>query len=169
MNGQNYINEISINGKSLIINNSIEDHNDVQRIGIVKALPLHYKGNVQVGDLVVTQHNVFRISFNDKGLPVHSSNHIENDLYGITSDILYLIIRDGKYIATDEFVLLEPIKEQTVFEGEKIVENQGFAKYINKHLESQGVKQGDRLAFRKFANYLFEIFGEKLYIMNNNS
>lgn len=168
INGQNYINEIKVGDKTLVVNNSIEDHKDVQRIGVVISTPKNYNGVIQIGDLIVTQHNVFRISFNDKGIAQFSDNHIKENLYAITTDIIYLIIRDGKYIATDEFVLIEPITEEDRWNGKRMLEDCGFAKYINKDLEDQGVSVGNKVAIKKFANYLFEIFGEQLYIMKNN-
>jgi hypothetical protein len=50
--------------KTLIINTSIENAKDVNRIGV--ALPLNYEGNI-VGDHVVVQHNVFRTYFDGSG------------------------------------------------------------------------------------------------------
>jgi co-chaperonin GroES (HSP10) len=34
-------------------------------------------------------------------------------------------------------------------------------------MEKQGVIKGVRIAFGSFSEYLFEIFGEKLYLMRN--
>ena len=168
INGQNYINEIKVGDKTLIINNSVENHEDVNRIGIVKSLPKNYSGVIQLGDLIVTQHNVFRITLSDWGLPLYSDNHIKDDLYAITTDIIYLIIRDGQYIATDEFVLVEPIIEEDRWKGRRMLTDCGFAKYINKSLEKSGVKVGDKVAIKRFANYLFKIFDQELYIMKNS-
>jgi hypothetical protein len=168
INGQNYINEIKVGDQTLIVNNSIENAEDVNRIGIVKSLPKNYKGVIQLGDLVITQHNVFRITYNDWGIPMFSTNHIKDDLYGITTDVIYLIIRDGKYIATDEFVLVEPIIEEDRWNGRRMLEDKGFAKYTNQDLLNQGIKAGDKVALKKNANYLFEIFGKKYYIMKTS-
>lgn len=168
INGQNYINEIRVGDKTLIVNNSIENAEDVNRIGVVKSIPKNYKGVIQLGDLVVTQHNVFRITYSDWGIPRFSDNHIKDDLYAITTDVIYLIIRDGKYIATDEFVLVEPIIEEDKWKGKQMVEDKGIARHINQDLINQGVKAGDKVALKKFANYLFEIFEEKFYIMKNS-
>ena len=34
-------------------------------------------------------------------------------------------------------------------------------------MEAQGVTKGVRIAFGSFSEYLFEIFGERLYLMRN--
>jgi len=167
-NGKQYLDEITVAGKKLLISNSIENHEDVNRIGVVRQLPKNYKGNVKQGDLVVTHHNTFRISFNDKGVPLQSDHYIKDDLFAVTPDLIYLIIRNGEFIATDDYVFIEPIEEEKFLLGKVTLENIGIAKFINSEVKNQGVKVGDKIIFRKFANYLFEIFDFKLYMMKNS-
>ena len=166
--GKQYNDEIIVDGKKLLICNSIENHEDVQRIGVIRQLPKNYKGNVKQGDLVIIHHNVFRINFNHKGIPLQSDHYIKDDLFAVAPDLIYLIIRDGKFIATDNYVFIQPIEEETKWEGKVTLQNIGIAKYINSEIEKSGVKVGDKIVFRKFANYLFEFFGEQLYLMKNN-
>lgn len=168
LDGKQYNNEIIVGGKKLLICNSIENYEDVQRIGVVQSIPKNYKGNVEIGDLVITQHNVFRILYSSKGIPLQSEHYIQENLFSVTPDLIYLIIRNGEFIATTDYVFIEPIVEETQWEGKKTLENIGIAKYINLEVEKSGVKVGDKIVFRKFANYLFEIFGENLYMMKNN-
>lgn len=168
LDGNQYNNEIIVNGKKLLICNSIEEHTDVNRVGIVKQLPKNYEGNVLIGDLVVTQHNVFRICFNDKGIPLQSDHYIKDDLFSVSPDLIYIIIRNGEFIATEDYVFIEPIEVEDFWHGKTTLQNLGIAKYINEDIKKQGVKEGDKIVFRKFANYLFEFFGMKLYLMRNN-
>lgn len=168
LDGKQYNDEIIVDGKKLLICNSIEESEDVQRIGVVRNVPKNYKGNVQIGDLIITQHNVFRICFNDKGVPLQSDHYIKDDLFSVSPDLIYLIIRDDKFIATDSYVFIEPIEVDDFWLGKQTLENIGIAKYINSEVKSKGVKEGDKIVFRKFANYLFEIFGQRLYMMRNN-
>jgi hypothetical protein len=167
-NGKQYVDEIIIAGKKILACNSIEDAVDVNRIAVVRQLPKNYNGNVKIGDLVVTQHNVMRIVFDDKGIPTQSDHFIKDDLFSVTPDLIYLIIRNGEFIATDQFVFIEPIEVEEFFYGKRTLENIGIAKFINSEVEKSGVKVGDKIIFRKFANYLFEIFGMKLYMMQNS-
>ena len=168
IDGKQYNDEIIINGKKLLICNSIENHEDVNRIGVVRQLPKNYSGNVRIDDLIITQHNVFRLFLNDKGVPLQSDHYIQENLFSISQDLIYLIIRNGEFIATDDYVFIEPIVEETRWEGKKTLENIGIAKFINSEVEKSGVKVGDKIVFRKFANYLFEIFGEQYFMMKNS-
>lgn len=168
LNGKQYNDEIIIDGKKLLICNSIEEASDVSRIGVVRNIPKNYKGNIQIDDLVVIQHNIFRICFNDKGVPLQSDHYIKDDLFSVSPDLIYLIIRNGEFIATDNYVFIEPIEVDDFWLGKHTLQNIGIAKYINSEVKNQGVKEGDKIVFRKFANYLFEIFGQRLYMMKNN-
>lgn len=168
LNGKQYNDEIIVDGKKLLICNSIEESSDTQRIGVVRNIPKNYKGNVRIDDLVIIQHNIFRICFNDKGVPLQSDHYIKDDLFSVSPDLIYLIIRNGEFIATDDYVFIEPIEVNDFWLGKHTLENIGIAKYINSQVKSQGVNVGDKIVFRKFANYLFEIFGQRLYLMKNS-
>lgn len=171
INNEQYINTIKSGNSELVINTSIEDAQDVQRIGEVISCPFGYQGVIRPGDLVVVQHNVFRITFDDWGTPRQSTNHIKDNLFAVTSDIIYMVIRDGVKIASDDYIFVEGIveedKKEGLWLGKQELENVGIAKYVNKELERQGVFSGTKVAFGKSAKYLFEIFGEKLYLMRN--
>lgn len=163
INNEQYINKIG----NLIVNTSIEEAENVQRIGEVINVPFDYQGFIQKGDLVVVQHNVFRITFDDWGVPRQSDNHIKENLFGVSPDIIYAVIRDGKIMSSDNYIFVEPIVEEDFWLGKQTLKNQGFAKYVNPTMEAQGVIQGVRIAFGSFSDYLFEIFGEKLFLMRN--
>jgi len=167
-NGKQYIDEIIVAGKKLMICSSVENHQDVNRIGVVRQLPKNYKGNVIIGDLVVTQHNVFRLNLSHKGVPLQSDHYIKDDLFSVSPDLIYLIIRNGEFIATENYVFIEPIQEEKFLLGKVTLDNIGVAKIINSEVANYGVKVGDRIIFRKFANYKFEIFDTKLFLMKNN-
>ena len=163
INNEQYINKIG----DLIVNTSIEEAENVQRIGEVINVPFDYQGFIQKGDLVVVQHNVFRITFDDWGVPRQSDNHIVENLFGVSPDIIYAVVRDGKIMSSDNYIFVEPIVEEDFWLGKQTLKNQGFAKYVNPTMEKQGVFQGVRIAFGSFSDYLFEIFGEKLFLMRN--
>lgn len=163
INNEQYVNQIG----NLIVNTSIEEAEDVQRIGVVESLPFTYSGFIQKGDLVVVQHNVFRITLDDRGIPRQSDNFIKDNLFGVTPDIIYAVVRDGKIMSSDDYIFVEPIVEEDFWLGKQTLKNQGFAKYVNPTMEAQGVIQGVRIALGSFSEYLFEIFGEKLYLVRN--
>jgi len=168
INGEQYVNTKQIGEKELIVNTSVEDAENVQRVGLVRSLPSNYKGNIQVGDSVVVQHNVFRLSLDKDGIARQSDNHLKDDLFAVDERSIYLIIRNGEKIATDGYVFIEPIIEDDFWLGKREVDNIGFAKYVNPTMKAQGIKQGTKVAFKNHSTYLFEIFGERLYLMRNS-
>lgn len=166
--GNQYINELKIGDTEIIINISIEEAEDVQRIGTIVSLPFHYSGELKVGDDVIVHHNVFRITFNDKGIPMQSDFHFKDDLFFIGNDLIYMFIRDGKVNAYNDNVFVEPIHYEDYWEGPKLLERQGIVKFTNEKLKSIGVVENSKIHFRKFCEYSFHIFGMHLYKMTNN-
>jgi hypothetical protein len=163
LNGEQYVNEKD----GLIVNTSIEEACDVQRVGVVKSVPVGYEGDIKTGDKVVVQHNIFRVTFDDQGIPRQSDSHIKDDLFGIPKDLIYLIIRDEEIIAPDDVLFVEPIIEHDEWHGYKALENIGIAKYVNADMQSQGISSGDKIAFKSFSNYEFELFGTKYWMMKS--
>jgi len=167
-NGNQYNNTKKVGDVELIINTSIEEAKDVQRIGKVLALPELFETEVQVGDEVVVWHNVFRKVYNDQGIPVESNHYIKDKMFYVTPDLVYMVIRDGKKIAIHDNVFVEPVKTLDKWEGEKLQQHVGIVRYANDYLKKQGINEGDKIAFRKNCEYEFEIDGEKLYKMSNH-
>jgi hypothetical protein len=158
-----YVDKLKVGDTELTLTTSIENHEDVQRIGIVVSLPLIHDGILEIGDEVVVHHNVFRITYNDKGVPMESNYHLKNDLFFVDRDLIYLYIRNAVVMAYGDSVFLEPIKEDIPWEGEKLVPHQALVKYTNDELKSIGVESGQKICYRKNAEYLFHIFGHTLY------
>lgn len=168
LNGNKYINEKQFGNSTLTINTSIESAADVQRIGVVKQLPEFYDGDVRIGDLAIVQHNVFRITLNDKGFPMNSNCHIVDDLYYVDPELLYMVIRNGKKIAVDNNVFIEPVFIDEPWIGLIEHKHVGILRYPNKFLQKQGLKDGQKIIFRKGCEYEFIIDGERLYKMANH-
>lgn len=167
LNDARFINTKESGGKSLIVNTSIEDHRDSNRIGVVVSLPMNYSGSIQAGDQVVVNHNVFRMHYDGQGIPRESDWHVKDNLFSVAPDLIYMIIRDGKRMSVDTHVFVEPIIENQKWIGEVELQHIGKAKYINEYLLSQGVSEGDTIAFGYDSEYEFTIFGERLYLMRN--
>ena len=161
----NYVNEKEINGKTIIVNTSIENANDTNRIGIIKALPLNYSGNIEVGDEVVVQHNVFREYFDVKGVTRKSPFHITEDLFEVAKDLIFLIIKNGEYISVDDFCFIKPIFKTERWLGEVEQKHIGIVKFSNRMLEKILVFKDDLITFMKDSEYQFEINNEILYRM----
>jgi len=168
INGEQYVNTKKIGDKELIVNTSVEDASDVNRVGVVRSLPSNYNGNIQVGDLAVIQHNIFRLSLDKDGVPRQSDNHLKDDLFAVDERSIYMVVRNGEKIATDDYVFVEPIMEEDRWLGMREVDNVGFAKYVNPKMKAQGIEQGTKVAFKNHSTYVFEIFGERLFLMRNS-
>ena len=63
-----YTNEVGVGDKKLIINTTMDDHKFVNRVGIVKSIPLIGDTNISVGDEVIVHHNVFRRFYDIRGV-----------------------------------------------------------------------------------------------------
>ena len=58
--GERYNNAKKVGDKELILNTEISNYEFINRQGIVKSIPLAYKTDIQVGDELIVNHNVFR-------------------------------------------------------------------------------------------------------------
>ena len=166
--GNHFINEKQIGGQMMVVNTSIEDHRNVNRIGIIEALPLEYEGNVKIGDEVIVQHNIFRDFFDMKMITRKSSFHFKDNLFFIPEELIYLIIRDGKYISVDTYCFIEPIFKEERWTGKTEIEHQGIVKYANDYLNSIGIFEGDKIAFENDGEIEFLIDDERLYKMRDS-
>jgi co-chaperonin GroES (HSP10) len=169
LNDEKFITTKKVGDKDLIINTSIENAKDVNRIGVVVSLPLNYEGNIMVGDHVVVQHNVFRTYFDGQGLTRESDAHIKDNLFQVLPELIYLIIRGKETISVDNYVFVSPIIIDKKWVGKEELQHVGIVKYSNATLEANGVKAGDEIAFKVDSEYEFLINGEKLYRMRTSS
>jgi hypothetical protein len=167
IDGKQYNDTKKVGDVELITTTSIEEAIDVNRIGIVKSLPENYDGIIEVGDSVIIGHNVFRISYDHKGILRQSDWHIKNDLFAVPRDMIYMVIKDGKYIPTDDNVFVSPIAEESLWRGIHEASNVGIAKYVNDILKSQGIENGSKIVFKQGSKYIFEIAGERFFMMKN--
>lgn len=166
--GHQYINTKNVGDKELVINTSIEHAKDVNRTGVVKALPLGYSGNIRVSDEVIVQHNVFRDYFNGSCITKKSDYHLKNDLFFVQEELIFLIIRNGEKISVDEYCFIKPVFEEKKWVGEVEVKHTGIVKYGNKILEEQGVNEGDTIFFKEECEYVVPVDGEVLYRMRSD-
>ena len=167
LNDEQYINTKEIFGVKLTVNTSIENAEDVQRYAKVIEVPMIYDGDIKAGDTVIVQHNVFRITTNDKGIPMQSNNFIKENLFYVDEELIYLVINEKGIKASNDNVFVEPITEILPWLGEVEKKHTGIVKYSNKDLNAQGVKDGDTIIFRKECEYPFNINEERLYKMSN--
>lgn len=165
--GKQYNDTKKVGAVEMITCTSIEEAQDVQRIGIIRQLPMIYDGDARIGDECIVQHNCFRITLSDKGVPAESNSYIDKDNFVINPELVYMVIRDGKKIAIDDNVFIEPIFREEKWHGKVEVKHIGIIRYPNKYLLDKGITEGTKVVFYKNTQYLFNIAGKSLYKMSN--
>jgi len=147
---------------------SVEDHNFTQRIAEVVSTPIGYVGDVEVGDLIVLHHNTFRIQYNNRGVPLESKYHIEDNLFYVEKELCYMVLKKNtqEKIALAPFCFIEPTYANDKYEGYKENEQICILKYKNKEMNQ--FNNGDVIGVKKDSEYEFNIFNEKLYMINQN-
>ena len=157
----------SNSSNELILNVSVEDHNFTQRLAEVISTPIGYDGDVEDGDLIVVHHNTFRVQYNNQGFPLESKYHINDDLFYVELPLAYMVIKkSGDKIALPPFCFVEPTYINDKYEGYKENEQICTLKYKNKEMKS--LNNGDTIGVKKDSEYEFNIFEEKLYMINQN-
>lgn len=151
----------------LILNISVEDHNFTQRLAEVVSTPIGYEGDVEIGDTIVVHHNTFRIQYNNQGFPLESKYHIKDDLFYVETELAYMVIKSGdNKIALPPFCFIEPTTINDKYEGHKENEQVCVLKYKNRDMTN--ISEGSLIGVKKDSEYEFNIFDEKLYMINQN-
>lgn len=167
--GDEYVNEVEIAGKKIIVNSSVEDHKHVNRLGEIVHIPGRYKGNISAGDIIIVHHNVFRIYYDMKGRPKKSPNFFKDGLYFIDESQFYLYHNGDRWNSVDNFCFVKPIDKENSYlyeEGEEL--NTGVLVYGNDNLSKLGVSEGDKINFTKNSEYRFDVDGQVVYRMRTN-
>ena len=160
-----YNNTKDIDGKELIVNTEIFNHQYVSREAIVKAIPTVGKTDIKVGDTVIVHHNVFRRWHNQHGIEKNSRAYIDEDTYLVQPDQIFLYkpkaifsYHNRKWQAMKGYCFVAPIKSTDNLSPDKEQPLMGVVKYTD-----GTVNEGDLIGFRPSSEYEFIIDGKKLY------
>ena len=160
-----YNNTKNIDGKELIVNTEIFNHQYVSREAIVKAIPTVGKTDIKVGDTVIVHHNVFRRWHNQYGIEKNSRAYIDEDTYLVQPDQIFLYkpkaifsYHNRKWQAMKGYCFVAPIKSTDNLSPDKEQPLMGVVKYTD-----GTVNEGDLIGFRPSSEYEFIIDGKKLY------
>jgi len=155
-----------INGKPLILNTDLQDHNFVSRIGVVMALPAEDTSGIEVGDEVIVHHNVFRRYRDIRGVEKNSRSYYKEDMFFVAPDQIYAYKRILKWNACKGFNFVKPIKENKMFSINFEKPAIGVLKVKDSSLKSLNI--GDLVGFKPGMEYEFIIDNEKLYRIPTN-
>lgn len=165
--GHRYNNSIKIAGCDFFVNTSEEEHLYSNREAEVIEVPVGYKGEIQKGDILLVHHNIFKTQFNVKGKRQYSFQHIDKDLFFVDEESLYAYKRNGKWKSVGKFCLVKPIVSDLNRNEELSLI--GEMAYPNDYLTKQGVKSGDKIVFSPDSEYEFQVEGQKMYRMYEDS
>ena len=161
-----YNNTKTVEGKELILNTELQNHNFVSRIGIVMATPNPNPTGVREGDEVILHHNVFRRFRDIRGEEKNSRSYYKNNMYFVSPDQIFAYKRIIKWIPLNGFNFVKPIKEDKMFSINFEKPLVGILKYKDPSLRE--VTEGDLVGFKPGAEYEFLIDKEKLYRVPTN-
>tara|TARA_R110002153_G_scaffold260491_1_gene420554 strand:- start:310 stop:891 length:582 start_codon:yes stop_codon:yes gene_type:complete len=158
-----YNNTKNIEGKELIVNTEIFNHQYVSREAVVKAIPTVGNTSIKVGDKVIVHHNVFRKWHNQHGVEKNSRSYFDENTYLVSSDQIFLYKHNDVWKPQKGCCFVNPIKSTDKHSADKEKPLVGIVKY------SDGtVEKGELIGFRPNSEYEFIIDGQKLYRILSN-
>jgi len=166
--GKRYDNEKKVGDKTLITNSSIEAFKSVNNFAEVVATPLAYDTGINVGDVIVIHHNVFRRFYDMKGNQKDSRSMFIDGLYFVAPDQIYLYGKPKKWKAFNDRCFVIPIKNKDSFSLEKEQKLIGILKYGNSSLQALGINPGDLIGYTPGGEFEFVVDDKKLYCMKSN-
>ena len=157
-----YNNTKDIEGKELIVNTEIFNHQYVSREAIVKATPTVGDTDIKVGDKVIVHHNVFRRWHNQHGIEKNSRSYIDEETYLVQPDQIFLY-KNTEWQAQKGYCFVAPVKSTNKITVDKEKPLVGIVKHTD-----GTVNKGDLIGFRPSSEYEFIIDGQKLYRLLSN-
>ena len=158
---QRYDNEVDVDGKSLIVNTTIENHRFVSKKAVVVSTPTAYPTPIKEGDVVHVHHNIFRRWYDQKGRERNSSRYFEKDLYFCGPEQLY-IYNDKSHL---DYCFVKPVENSNYLHNRKEQPNEGIVHICPKN---PYIKKGDHIVFKPESEFEFIVNEQKLYCMRLN-
>lgn len=161
------------NGLEVMVNNTIESVENINRIGKVISAPKGTKA--EEGDMLLFHHNICRKAVGFKGKKRLSQFQLKPNVYFIPATEIFMIDKGDGWEAIEPFVFVEPLPSNiiTLPNGMQIKEDDykgqnesvGTIAFSNPYLEKQGVKVGDTVAFEEDSQHEYIIDGKLYYKM----
>lgn len=145
---------------------SLEEAKFTNRYADVIQLPIGYEGPIQIGSVVITHHNIFRVSRNMLGEFEEPGSHIKEGTFFIQEDQIYMYQNtNSEWVANDPFIFVLPvdkIQDSFLLSTDQYETRHGVIKYAP---DNSIVEPGDYIVFSKDSEYEFNIDDELLYRM----
>ena len=166
--GDRYNNTKDIDGVDLILNTQIFTHQSVNRLAIVKSLPITGDTNISIGDQVIVHHNVFRRYHDVRGVEKNGKSYIDDNNYLCSFDQIFLYKNKNEWKAPKGYSFVKPIESNNIFNLNKELPSIGVVKYLDENFDSQ-IQQGDLVGFTPGSEYEFIVDDERLYRVRSQS
>lgn len=157
-------------GTRFLVNNGVDDVTYVARHGsVITSGDPRFKE----GDEVYFHHNcVRRSSQAEHDHKVPSENEIEENVYRIPVNMIYLIRRNGTFSSVSPWCYVRPVEKEREFHGSvEVIKSSlhepqhGIMVHSNDELRESGVDDGDAVIFNLDSEYEFKVGDEVLYRM----
>ena len=156
--GERYNNVKDVEGKSLIINTEIYNHEFVNRRARVISCPIVGDYDILPGDEIIVHHNVFRRWHDVKGEERNSRSYFKDNKYIVSPDQVFLC-KDKSMLG---YSFVQPLTSTDNYSNEKEDPSKGVIVY------SDGTyKVGEVVGYTPFSQYEFLIEGKRLYRVLN--
>ena len=148
-----------IEGKELILNTELQNHQYTSRHGVVIDTPLVGVTPVVSGDEIIVHHNVFRRFYDVRGNEKNSKSYFKENMFLVdTEQIFAYKSEDGLWKPMDGFYFVKPLKNKDMFSTDKEMPLKGIIKYGDSEIPA-----GTLVGFSPRSEYEFIIEGERLY------
>jgi hypothetical protein len=155
--GGRYNNTKNIDGKELIVNSEIYNHQFTNREAIVLEVPKINNTNISKGDTVLVHHNVFRRWTDVRGKEKNSKNYFDDDTYIVYQDQIFLY-KNKDWSSMPGFCFVQPIKAISKLDIEQEQPLKGIVTYTD-----GSVDKGELVGFTPNSEYEFVFEGKRLY------
>mgnify|MGYP003140154550 FL=1 len=166
--GEEYANEIQIGDKKVVINTKIESWKFVNRLAVVKEIPIAFKTKIKQGDIVIVHQNIFRTFYDMRGEKKKSRSWFKDDLYFCSLDQVYLYKNSTGWHTFGDRCFIQPIKDTNSLTLDKERSLIGILKYGNSSLEALEINEGDLVGYTPNGEWEFLVDKERLYCMKSN-
>ena len=160
--GDRYNNIKKLGDKNLIINSENQNHQFVNRKGIVTSTPIVNTTNIKQGAEVIVHHNVFRRWSDVKGEERNSKAYFSEDKYLVGNDQIFLYKNKDNWKPLKGFCFVQPLKVEDNFIIDKEHPDRGVIVYTDGTFN-----KGDVVGYTPFSQYEFIIDGQRLFRVYN--
>ena len=155
--GERYNNSKNINGKELILNTEIFNHQFINRLALVLETPILFNTPIKKGDEIILHHNVFRRWHDAKGREKNSRSYWKEDKYFISLDQIFLY-KKKDWMAMPGYSFVQPIVSNNNLTSEAEQPLVGIVKHTDGRAELNSL-----VGFRPNTECEFVVDGKRLY------